>query len=195
MRPICRLSVLAVLTGGLVILCGGPPRVLAQKGDKPVTVKVGVMKATAPAGWQSEKPKYTLRSYQFKLPGSDEGTFGELIVSPESDPKTQKVFPRWKTQFVLPEGKTADDISKVTKIDGVKGLTITLLDVSGTWRHKERPFDPKSPTMMLENWRVVWAVVTETAENGESTHIRLSGPKATVDKYYPGFETFLKSLK
>jgi hypothetical protein len=156
----------------------------------PAAVKVAGLSAPAPAGWVSGKPANRLRSYQFKLPG--EAGDAELIVFPESDPKAEKVFPRWKAQFVVPDGKTADDISKVSKLDGAKGATITLLDVAGTWRYKAAPFDPKSKEELREGQRVVWAVV---AGPTEAAHVRLSGPKATVDKHYPAFEGWLKSLK
>ncbi len=166
---------------------------LAYGEDKPVEVKVGTLKAAAPAGWKSAKPNNRLRSYQFKLPG-DEGGPGdaELAIYPESDPKAEKYFPRWKAQFVPPEGKTADDISKVGKIEGVAGAKIDVLDITGDWKYKERPFDPKSKEMLLDNQRVVWVIV---ADANEATHIRLSGPKETVDKHYPAFEKWLKGLK
>ncbi|HUR52550.1 MAG TPA: hypothetical protein VMZ71_00325, partial [Gemmataceae bacterium] len=116
----------------------------------------------------------------------------EVSVMPESDPKAEKLFPRWKATFVPPEGKTADDISKVGKLDGVKGTKIDVLDVSGTWRYKERPFDPKSKEELKDNYRVVWVVV---AEKDEATHLRLSGPAPTVETHVKAFEAWVKSLK
>src|SRR5947207_7513222 len=118
---------------------------LVAADDKPVKLKIGKLSANAPAEWKSEKPANRLRSYQFKLPGEKGGPGdAELIVMPESEPKAEKVFPRWKASFVPPEGKTADDISKVRKIVGVTGATLDVLDVSGTWKYKAAPFDPKS---------------------------------------------------
>jgi hypothetical protein len=166
---------------------------IAIADDKPVEVKVGGLKAAAPADWKSEKPNNRLRSYQFKLLG-DAGGSGdaELAIYPESDPKAEKYFPRWKAQFIPPEGKTADDISKVAKIEGVPGAKIDVLDITGTWKFKARPFDPKSKEMLLDNQRVVWVIL---ADANEATHIRFSGPKETVDKHYPAFEKWLKNLK
>ncbi|MDB5307300.1 MAG: hypothetical protein JWO38_1502 [Gemmataceae bacterium] len=165
---------------------------LAGADDKPVVVKLGKLTASAPPDWKSEKPSNRLRSYQFKLPGAKDTPAAELIVLPESDPKAEKVFPRWKLQFVPPEGTTANDIGKVSKIEGVKGAKIDVLDVNGTWKYKERPFDPKSKEELKEDYRVVWVIV---ADGDEATHLRLSGPKETVDKHYPAFEKWLKSLK
>ena len=166
---------------------------LVHADNKPLTIKVGKLSATAPSGWTSEKPSNRLRSYQIKLAGEKGGPGdGELIVMPESDPKAEKVFPRWKTQFVPPDGKSVDDISKASKLDGVKGATINILNVNGNWRYKERPFDPRSKEVIKENYRVVWVIVND---GDEATHIRLSGPKATIDHHYPAFEKWLRSLK
>jgi hypothetical protein len=166
--------------------------VAQDKKDNPVVVKVSGLSATAPADWKSEKPSNNLRSFQFRLPGPDGKPDGEITVMPESDPKAEKVFARWKAQFIPPEDKTVDDISKTSKVEGVKGARIDVLDVAGTWKYKERPFDPKSKEVILEDWRVVWVVVGTDAE---ATHIRLSGHKDTVAKYYPQFEKWLRELK
>lgn len=161
--------------------------------DKPVKVKLGKLSAESPAEWKSEKVANRLRSYQFKLPGEKGGPGdAELIVMPESDPKAEKVFPRWKGTFVPPEGKTADDVGKVKKIEGVRGAKIDVLDCYGTWKYRERPFDPKSKEELKDDHRVIWAIVND---DDEACHIRIAGPRETVDKHYPGFEKFLKSLK
>ncbi len=157
--------------------------------DKPVVVKLDKLTAPAPAGWTPEKTSNRLRSFQFKLKGPDGD--GELIVMPEQSPDPDRTFPRWKGSFVPPEGKSVDDISKVSKQE-FNGTTVHLLDVSGTWKYKERPFDPKSKEELRENYRVVWAVVVE---KNDATLIRISGPQATVDKHFPAFEAWLKSLK
>jgi hypothetical protein len=173
------LAVVVTQTGGL------------QAQDKGIVVKVGKLTTAAPADWQKEKPANLLRSYQFKLPGAEDFPQPELAVFPESHPDPEKNFPKWKAQFVPPEGKTIDDISKTGKWD-VKGATVTYLDVTGTWKYKERPQDPKSKEMLLDDYRVIWVIV---AEKDEATHIRLSGPSASVAKSYKAFEGFVKSLK
>jgi len=164
----------------------------AQDKGKGTEVKVGGMKATAPADWKSEKPANLLRSYQFSLPGAKDLPGAEVAVFPESHPDPEKNFPKWKAQFVPPDGKTIGDISKTAKWD-VKGATVTVLDVSGgTWKYRAAPNDPKSKEMLLDNYRVVWVIV---AEKDEATHIRLSGPAASVDAQFKAFEAWVKSLK
>jgi hypothetical protein len=159
--------------------------------EKGTAVKVGKLTATAPADWKKEKPSNLLRSYQFKLPGADDLPAVELAIFPESHPSPEKNFPRWKAQFVVPEGKTIDDVAKTGKWD-VPGATVHVLDLAGTWKYRERPQDPKSKEMLLDDHRVVWVIV---AEKEEATHLRLSGPSASVAKSYGAFEAFVKSLK
>ena len=155
------------------------------------TVKIGRLTTTAPADWKKEKPSNLLRSYQFKLPGAEDFAAPELAILPESNPSLAKTFPRWKAQFVPPEGKTLDDISKTGKWE-VKGATVNYLDITGTWKYKERPQDPRSKEMLLDNYRVIWVIV---AEKEGATHLRLSGPAPSVAKSYKAFEIFIKSLK
>jgi len=164
---------------------------MATAQDKGTEVKIGGLKATTPADWKKEKPSNLLRSYQFRLPEVKDLPGSEIAVFPESHPNPDKSFPKWKNSFIPPEGKMIDDVAKVSKWE-VKGATVTVLDVSGTWKFKERPQDPASKEMLLDNYRVVWVIV---AESDEATHIRISGPATSVDAQIKGFETWVKSLK
>lgn len=164
---------------------------LADAQDKGTVVTVGNLKATTPADWKKEKPANLLRSFQFRLPEVKDLPGSEIAVFPESHPNPDKSFPKWKNSFIPPEGKTIDDIAKTYKWD-VKGATVTVLDVAGTWKYKERPQDPASKEMLLDNYRVVWVIV---AEKEEATHIRMAGPVTSVEKQFKGFEEWVKALK
>jgi hypothetical protein len=163
----------------------------ARADDKPVVVKLNKLSAPAPADWKSEKPSNRLRTYQFKLPGAKDHPEAELTIMNESLPGAEKNFPKWKNTFVPPEGKTTDDISKTAKWE-VPGAKVDVLDVSGTWKYKERPFDPKSKEMLLDDWRVIWVIVEE---KDETHHLRLSGPAPTVAEHAAKFEKWVKSFK
>ena len=149
-------------------------------------VKVGSLSAPAPADWKAEKPANRLRSYQFKLPGDPPA---EVIVMPDSNPDPAKSFPRWKESFVPSEDGGV--VGKESKFEAA-GATVHVLDAAGTWKYKERPFDPKSKEELRPDYRVVWVIV---AEKDSATHLRLSGLKEAVDKNYPAFETWVKALK
>src|SRR5262245_58336156 len=166
----------------------------ARADDKHVVVKLAKLSATAPKDWKNEKPSNLLRKYQFKLPGAKDHPEAELSIMGESKPGTEKNFPGWKAQFEVPEGKTIDDISKTAKWD-VPGATVNVLDITGTWKYKERPLDTK--VKLLDDWRVIWVIVEEKDKNGEveAHHFRLSGPSVTVDEHAKAFEKWIKSFK
>lgn len=167
---------------------------LARADDKPVTVKLAKLSAPAPTGWKSEKPANLLRKYQFKLPGAKDHPGAELTVMGESKPGAEKNFPGWKASFEAPEGKTVDDISKTAKWD-VPGATVNVLDITGTWKFKERPLDKN--VKLLDDWRVIWVIVEEKNKDGEieAHHFRLSGPSITVAEHAKAFEGWVKSFK
>jgi hypothetical protein len=172
-----------------------PP--LAAADAKTVVVKLAKLSATAPADWKVEKPANLLRKYQFKLPGAKDHAAAELTIMGESKPGVEKNFPGWKATFVPPEGKAVDDIAKTAKFD-LPGATVNVLDITGTWKYKDRPFDPKAKVMLLDNWRVIWAVVDEKDKKGElieSHHFRLSGPAPTVGAHAKEFEKWVRSFK
>ena len=178
------LSCLLLLAAGAALV--GPSR---AADDKPV-VKLNKLSATAPAEWKKEKPNNLLRTYQFKLPGAKDHPEAELAVYNESLPGAAKNFPKWKNTFVPPEGKTVEDIAKTAKWE-LAGAKVEVLDVTGTWKYKERPQDPKSKEMLLDDWRVIWVIIEEKEE---THHIRLSGPAQTVNAHAKAFEKWVKSF-
>lgn len=158
--------------------------------EDPMPVKIGTLQAVAPETWKVEKPANRLRSYQFRLPAGQEGVAdAEINVRPQSSPKIEREFPRWKNEFTPPEGKTLEEIS-TTREFMVGQATVHLLDVTGTWKYRE--FPQSRQVEDRPDYRAIWAVVVEKEE---TTHIRLSGPKDVVAKYSPGFETWLKALR
>ncbi len=160
---------------------------------KPVAVAVGPLKNTAPAAWKSEKAANLLRSHQFKLPAKDPTLpAAEVVVYPEASPKFDAKFDEWKATIIPPDGKTIDDVAKVTKEDLPGKAVAHRLDVSGTWKYRERPKDPKSKEELRSGTRVVWLVVTHT---DGATHVRLSGPSEVVAEHVKGFDEWVKGLK
>ena len=158
--------------------------------EKPVVVKFGKLSATAPATWKSEKPATRLRSHQFKVPSGEEGVAdAEVTVSPDFDPKPEKNFPKWKDSITPPDGKTIDDVAKVTKYE-VSGSTVHVLDATGTWKYK--PFPMAKKEELRPDYRVVWLII---AKDDDATHVRFSGPEAVVKKHHAAFEKWIRSAK
>jgi hypothetical protein len=165
----------------------------ASRGDEPpkaTVVKLDQVQSVAPAEWKAEKPANRLRAYQFRLPrAGGDAMDAQVVVLPEATVK--ETHARVKAMFVPPEGKTVEDLAKVETLT-LPGGKATVLDVVGTCRYKERPFDPKEKEQVYEDFRVV-SVVLETA--GVSFHVRFTGPKATVEKYKKGFDEWLRAFK
>jgi hypothetical protein len=175
----------------LLLLASGIALATAARGsdDKPVVVKLNKLSAPALADWKKEKPSNLLRTYQFKLPGAKDHPDAELTIYNESLPGTAKNFPKWKNTFVAPEGKSVDDLARTAKWE-VPGAKVDVLDVTGTWKFKERPQDKKET--LLDDWRVIWVIVEE---KDETHHIRLSGPIPTMEEHAKTLEKWVKSLK
>lgn len=170
----------------VALLCLATPA--AAEPAKPV--KIGSLTATPPAEWKAVKPSNRLRSAQFLLPSGEAGVAdAEVNVRPESSPKPEKEFPRWKAEFIPPDGKTLDDSAKESKFE-VGGATVYLLDVTGTWKYKEFPQAKKEEER--PGYRVIWAII---AEKDTATHVRMSGPAKVIEKYQKGFDGWLKGLK
>ncbi len=160
--------------------------------DKPTPVKFSGLSGDPPAAWKAEKPANLLRSHQFKLP-SDDKTYAdaELTVSPNSSKDVAAKFDEWKAQYTPPDGKKAEDVTKTGEFK-VGDAKVHVLDVTGTWKYKERPRDPKSKEEIRPEYRTVWVIVVG---KDDTAHLRLSGPQGVVEKHYPAFEKWLKAMK
>ena len=167
------------------------PTHLHAEDQKGVAVKLDNLKSFTPADWKSEKPLNRLRSYQFRLPGAKDAKDAEVFIFPDLTNTVEENFRRYKEMFVVPEGKTADDIAKVEKFT-VGKAKVNVLEMEGTWNYKERPFDPKSKQETRPNSRVI-SVIFNTDDGNYL--IRLAGPAATVNQHYKGFMEWIKGFK
>ena len=138
-----RVWLLSLFTIGALALAVDSGAVTAQdkKGD---TVELDGFKASVPADWKSEKPANLMRYLQFKLPkNKDDKDDAELVVFKSLSGTAEANIKRWKDMFIPPEGKTIDEASKMTEIK-IGGTKSPYLDVSGTYKFKAAPFDPKA---------------------------------------------------
>jgi len=162
-----------------------------KKDDKRV-VKFDGMQAPIPSDWVEEKPANRMRFLQYKLPKTkDDKEDGALIIFKGLGGSPEQNIARWKAMFIPPDGKGIDDVAKVEKIK-IGGNEAFYLDVSGTYKHKDAPFDPKAKEELKPGFRMV-NVHYEGKE--DQYHIRLVGPAKTVEQYKKGFDDWLKALK
>ena len=91
----------------------------------------------------------------------------------------------------LVKGKTIDDVSKVEEFK-VSERPVTFLDISGTYKFKARPFDPKAEEETRTDYRML---AVQIDGKNEVYQIKLTGPAKTVEKYKKGFDEWLKAFK
>src|SRR5262249_10088192 len=118
-------------------------------------VMIDGLQSKAPAEWKEETPTNKLRYKQFRLPAAKgDKEYAEAIIFRGSTGSADANIKRWKDMFIPPEGKKIDDVAKVTEMK-IGGLDAYYLDVAGTYKFKERPFDPQSKEVRRPNTRMV----------------------------------------
>ncbi|MFM7291043.1 MAG: hypothetical protein ACKO6B_07410, partial [Planctomycetia bacterium] len=98
---------------------------------------------------------------------------------------------RWFGQFSQPDGSATKDKAS-TKTLKLAGCTVTLVDVSGTY--KDMPGGPFAGGKTIErpDYRMLAAII-ETPVAG-SHFIKFYGPAATVAKEADGFRKMIEGL-
>lgn len=166
----------------------------ARAGDKEgPEVKLGKFTSRAPANWKADGKGNKFRVHQFKVPGPAKGEDAEVVVFyfDGGGGGIAQNIERWKSMFKPPEGKTLEDVAKVTSFK-VGDIKITYLDVSGTYQVKNPPFDPNAKLEKRPDHRML--SVYFDSEDGPY-FIRMVGPAKTIDQGKKGFDDWLKNFK
>lgn len=185
-----RLWGLALLGAG-ILFCSQPVDAADdKKDDKGTVLEIDGMKAAVPADWKEEKPKNRLRWKTFKLPkAKDDKMDAELAMFNEARGTPEENVKRWKGMFQAPEGKSIDDVAKVSEVP-IGKKKATYLEVYGTYIDKPFPMAPKFE--LRPDWRMI-AVQYDGEDN--TYHFRITGPAATVEQHKKGFDDWMKALK
>jgi hypothetical protein len=157
-------------------------------------VELGGLKSKTPDNWKMEKPSGSLRKFQFSVPSADGDKEGaELVVfSFGGGSGVEDNIARWKGQFIAPEGKSIDDVSKVEKYKVGKVADVVCLDISGTYKFKFPPNDPRAKEQRKENFRR-FNVMFDTDKG--LFFITLTGPAKTMAKNKEAFDGWIKAFK
>src|ERR1022692_1375257 len=136
------MKTVGVITLGVTLLVG--INVVYAGGE---TIDLGGLKSKIPDGWKLQEPSNKLRKYQMAIPmaeGDKDST--ELVVFhfAGGGGETEANIARWKGQFIAPEGKTIDQVSKIEKYKVGKAADVICLDISGTYKYKFPPNDPNA---------------------------------------------------
>jgi hypothetical protein len=144
----------------------------------------------APAGWKRVQPKSGIVETEFSIPSAGDLPPGRMTVMGAGG-SVQANVDRWYGQFAQPDGSATKD-KATTKTLKLAGSSVTLVDVSGTY--KDMPGGPFAGGKTVErpDYRMLAAIV-ETAKDG-SHFLKFYGPAETVAKHADGFRTMIEGL-
>jgi hypothetical protein len=145
-----------------------------------------------PVGWISRPPASTMRVAEFSLPkapGETEDAALAIFFFGGQGGSVDANLDRWIGQMSQPDGKPSKSVARTTHLTS-HGLTVTLVDVTGTYIAEMSPGSAdhfNKPAFRLR------AAVVETA--GGPYFVKLTGPAKTVEKWDASFMAFLRSLR
>lgn len=179
MRYICSLAMAATLAvGGLYA---------EEKAEKTEEVGIGPVVYQIPASWQRQRPSNQMRAVQYGIPPAEgDKAKVEMIVFyfGGGGGGVKENLDRWVGMFQDKEEK-----EKIDKFEA-DGMTITTLDVTGTYKDKPAPFLPDFE--LRKDWRMLASVV----ESPDGPYFfRMVGPKNTIKEQEKNWEKMLKSAK
>lgn len=163
-------------------------------GHPPVASKKGLT-FTAPPGWISEPPSVPMRRDQFKLPkqGSDkeDAAVTVSVLAKGEGGQREDNLKRWAQQFSQPDGRDSMEALVVSERK-VGDLSITDIDIGGTYIAPKNMMDPNSARYDEAGWRMLMAWIQ--SDHG-SYYVKLLGPQATVAHWEPSFRAYVSSVK
>jgi hypothetical protein len=147
----------------------------------------------APDGWITEQPSSKMRAAQYKLPKAEGDPEDASLVlyyfgsSQGGDPQAN--IDRWISQIQQPDASPSKDKAKIEKMT-VNGLTVTTVDVTGTYTAEMTP--GSGTTHNNANYRLRAAVI-QTAKG--NYFLKLIGPAKTVGRWEQSYTDYLKSFE
>jgi hypothetical protein len=151
------------------------------------------LKYVAPAGWVSKPPGSTMRVAEFTLAkvggDKDDAVVAVYFLGAGGGGGAQANIDRWVSQMSQPDGTSSKALAKTSTLT-VHGLTISEVDVSGTFVAEMSP--GSAERFNYPGWRLRAAVIEAP---GAIYYVKLTGPAATVAKWSPSFDDFLKSTR
>ena len=152
----------------------------------------GRLTFTAPPAWKPRPPASTMRVAEFVIPRTEgDAEDAELIVYyfGTGAGTVDANIERWIGQMQQPDGSSTKAKAK-RSTQTVNGLTVTMVDVSGTYVAEMQPGAAEhfnKPGFRLR------AAVVETAHG--PYYIKMTGPAKTMGAADAAFAAFLGSLR
>lgn len=154
---------------------------------------IATIKYDVPAGWTSRPAASSMRVAEFALPkvtGDAEDGQLTLYYFGGQGGTVQANLDRWIGQMAQPDGRASKDVATTTTMKTTSGLSVALVDVSGTYVAEVTPGSKErfnKPGFRLR------AAVVETKSG--PYFVKLTGPAKTVAKWNESYLAFVKSLR
>jgi hypothetical protein len=182
-----------ILCFGLVVAVAARPaaaQAVVAEDSRAFAIAGGSLLLEAPASWKRVQPKSGIVETEFAIPSAADLPAGRMTVMGAGG-SVQANVDRWYGQFAQPDGSATKD-KATTKTLKLAGCTVTLVDVTGTY--KDMPGGPFAGGKTIErpDYRMLAAIV-ETPAAG-SHFLKFYGPAATVAKEADGFRKMIEGL-
>jgi hypothetical protein len=171
-----------------------PPAPQAQQGAPAPqdALEAGGLTWTAPPVWEAQ-PARPMRVATYKIaPAKGDSEAAELAIfyfGAGQGGAVDANVARWLGQFQKADGTPVTDKDARTKKDTVNGLSLTTVDVKGTYTGGGPMMGPSTPK---PGYRLMGAIV----EGPEGpVFFKLTGPERTVASGEKGFRKLLESVK
>ena len=140
-----------------------------------------------PAGWTAEPPSSAMRVVTYRVPAApgdgEPGEVGVFFFGGGEGGSVEANIDRWVAQFAPGPGSA----EPARRVQTVKGIRVTRVSADGTYS-SGMPGGPRTP-------KPAFALLGAIAEGpGGNVFFKLTGPRKTVHKAAPQFETLLRSL-
>ncbi|MFM1997666.1 MAG: hypothetical protein RLZZ111_2053 [Planctomycetota bacterium] len=156
------------------------------------TIGEGSLSLEAPASWKRVQPKSGIVETEFAIPSAGDLPPGRMTVMGAGG-SVQANVDRWYGQFSQPDGSATKDkaTSKTLKL---AGCTVTLVDVSGTY--KDMPGGPFAGGKTIErpDYRMLAAIVETPEKEKGSYFLKFYGPAPTVAQEADGFRKMIEGM-
>ncbi len=168
---------------------------VGQAEDKGTVTEIDGLKSTAPAAWKYAKPASDMQRAAFTIPKEEgdkyDATLTVYFLGAGGGGGNKANIDRWKGMIKPADGVKDEDAFKTNEMK-VGDIKVTIFEGNGTYKHKNRPFDPKEEGELRPNYRLV-GVIFESP-NGPY-FMRMVGPAKTMDANKKAFEEWLKNFK
>ncbi|GBD36054.1 hypothetical protein HRbin36_01173 [bacterium HR36] len=187
---------LATALLGLVILSSctevKPAASAKNEQEQGTIVDLDGLTSRTPSNWKEIPTTQQFRYKVFRIPGEKAEWDAELVIfyfGEGGGGGVEENIKRWKNMFQPPEGKSIDEVTKVSEFK-VGEVPVVYVDIRGTYLFRPFPAAPKAEPR--KDYRMI-SVIFRSPKG--PYFIRLVGPEVTVSQHQKGFDTWLKNFK